>query len=186
MKILFPNKAKKIQDKFFEFSFNDKEPKPEDYKLLDSSSAMHYLASIYNWDDGTEVLDWIISNPKCDKGTVVMIFWRAEPADYTIYQNEIEADYNAEVFLLLKKIIGNFETGFYKKEQIHYDPTQDGHNIEHIENDAKWKIPEFLKKNTKGGTVLYLPDPFAVMKWWWSNYKGKQHRKRRKKRLMKK
>ncbi len=185
MKFVFPNKAKKIEDKFFEFSFDDRDPQPEDYKLLDSASSLHYLADIYNWDDGEEVLDWIISNPKCDKGTALMIFWRAEPDYYTRYQDETDADHDAEEFRFVKKIIHNFETGFYKREQIHYDPSADGHDVDYIDKNAKWEIPDLMKKSTKGGNVYYIPDPIDLIQKWWSDYKRKQHRKKRKKRLSK-
>ncbi|MGN6211121.1 DUF4274 domain-containing protein [Parafilimonas sp.] len=34
----------------------------------------HYITSIYNWDDGTEVLSWIINSSLCDSATAKMIF----------------------------------------------------------------------------------------------------------------
>lgn len=187
MNILFPKKQKKIIDAFFEFSFEGKEPKSEDFKLLNTSSSMHFLADIYNWDDGEEVLDWIISNPKCDKGTALLIFWRAEPDDYTCFSNEKEADDEKGIFLMLKKIIDNFETGFYKRERICFDPEEEGYDLDYKDEDAKWAIPDFMKKRTKGIKVIYFPDLVKLIKTWWVNYremkKRQKNRKKRRKRL---
>ena len=183
MKFLSSKKQKKIAEKFFEYSFSDKEPVESDFQLLDSAASMHFLADIYNWDDGEEVLDWIISNPKCDKGTALLIFWRAQPDDYTCYENEKEADYNSGVFLMLKKIIKNFETDFYKKEAIFCDPKNEVYDINYKDKNAKWNIPDFMKQPTKGGKVYYLTSLTELYQKWMKEYKRKRGRKRHRKKL---
>ncbi len=55
-----------------------------DFKLFGklNSTDQYYLAQHYNWDDGIEVLKWIIESRKCDKGTASLIFWASEPDWY--------------------------------------------------------------------------------------------------------
>jgi hypothetical protein len=83
------------------------------------------IARNYNWDDGAEVLSWIINNPLCDKATAAMIFWHSQPDCYTCFNNAEEADWDAEVYSLLRNIISNWEHGFYTTELISYDPRKD-------------------------------------------------------------
>lgn len=183
MKILSSKKQKKIIEKFFEFSFGGSEPKKEDYKLLNNSASMHFLAENYNWDDGEEVMDWIISNPKCDKGTALIIFWKSEPDYYTQYKNAEEAEYNSLAFLMVRKIIENFETGFYKNESIAYNPKEEVYDLDYKYENAKWEIPDFMKQPTKGGRVFYLPSLKEIYQRWLKEYKRKRGRKRHRKKL---
>ncbi len=148
-----PKRAEILDNNFFEFSFNDKTP---DKKLFDSitePAELHYIADKYNWDDGPEVLAWIINNPICDIGTAKLIFWRAQPDDYTSYSSEEES--SDGVYTLLQNIITNFEKGFYKNEKILYDPLGDdgAPDINNENPNPKWKIPDYLKTRGKGKPI---------------------------------
>ncbi len=148
-----PKRAEILDNNFFEFSFNDKTP---DKKLFDSitePAELHYIADKYNWDDGPEVLTWIINNPICDIGTAKLIFWRAQPDDYTYYSSEEES--SDGVYTLLQNIITNFEKGFYKNEKILYDPLGDdgAPDLSNENPNPKWKIPDYLKTEGKGKPI---------------------------------
>jgi len=146
-------RAELLNSNFFEFSFTDKKP---DKKLFDSitePAELHYIAEIYNWDDGPELLTWIINSPICDIGTAKLIFWRAQPDDYTYYSSEEES--SDGVFTLLQTIISNFEKGFYKSEKILYNPHEDSGapDLSNENPNPKWKIPDYLKTKGKGKPI---------------------------------
>lgn len=144
-----------LQDKFFEFSFNDKEPDQSFFETIDNSLEYHYITSIYNWDDGTEVLSWIINSSLCDSATAKMIFWRSQPSYYTRFSTKEEASFDGDVFELITKIIDNFRTGFYTNQNIAYDPTDDpsAEETDYKDPKAKWDIPEFMKERSTGVEV---------------------------------
>jgi hypothetical protein len=129
-----------------------------DFKLFEklNSTDQYYLAQNYNWDDGIEVLKWIIESKKCDKGTASLIFWASEP-DYYFKKSESEIlDYEKEVFLLLKKIVDKFNKKEFKKSNLKYDPTERERRIDWSKQNSEWDIPEELKKPTKGFSIISL------------------------------
>lgn len=75
--IITPLKEKLIIENFIEYSFDNGGdnlmPDFEVFKKLNSTD-QYFLAENYNWDDGVEVLSWIINSPICDKGTAILIF----------------------------------------------------------------------------------------------------------------
>ena len=90
--IILPYKEKFIRENFIEFSFDsDDENYLPDFKLFEklNTTDQYYLAENYNWDDGVEILKWIIESKKCDKGTASLIFWTSEP-DYYFEKSESE------------------------------------------------------------------------------------------------
>jgi hypothetical protein len=151
-------RAQLLINNFFEFSFNDREPDRKLFDLITNPLELHFIADRYNWDDGAEVLSWIINSRICDKATAKLIFWRSQPDFYTAFLNEQEADYEADTYLLLRNIIDNFEKGFYKSEGIAYDPRKDPgapSNIDYRNPKEKWTIPEYLKTPNEGIEIQY-------------------------------
>lgn len=148
-------RAKFLDENFFEFSFNEKTPDKSIFDAITEAVELHYIADKFNWDDGPEVLNWIVNSPICDKGTAKLIFWRAQPDHYTRFADPKEADHDADVYELLRDIIDNFENNFYKSERIFYDPRQDSaiSDVDYINPNTKWTIPEHLKTPSKGRTV---------------------------------
>src|SRR5204863_4528922 len=119
------------------------EPNKEFFDDISNPIEYHYIASIYNWDDGPKVLSWIINSSLCDKGTAKLIFWRSQPDYYTRFLNKEDAEWDGEVFQLVKTIIDNFQSDFYKTENIFYDPRQDpATDVDSLDSKAKWAIPE--------------------------------------------
>ena len=153
--IVLPNREEFIKDNFFELSFKNQTPNYEIFKTLNSTE-LHFLADIYNWDDGIEVLDWILDSNKCDKGTASMIFWRSSP-DYYFEkpENEIE-EHEKETFNLLKKIIQKFKDNKFRRSSLKYNPNED-FDIEYYQESIKnWKIPQEITKSTNGIKAIYL------------------------------
>lgn len=148
------NTTEFIRNNFFEQSFADRKPSFEKFKELTTAAQLHYLADIYNWDDGIEVLNWVVDSPLLDFGTAMLIFWRAEPVHYTIYSTVEDADYDGEVLSLLLKIIDRFKSGKFNSSRIKYDPIADHYDVNEILLDAKWIVPSKFKKATPGRRVI--------------------------------
>ena len=160
MYIIGTKTSKFIKDKFFEVSFRrdgDKKVNRDDFDKLKSSKELHYLASIFNWDDDKDVLEWIINSPLCDKGTVLLIFWRSQPDFYTRFGHEDEARYERETFRLVRNIVKNFQDGFYTKSRIGFNPKSEA-DVNYVDPKAKWVIPDEMKKEVKGLPVISIAD----------------------------
>jgi hypothetical protein len=152
--IILPNRVKLIEKHFFEFSFDSKEgddPIP-DFKIFKklSSAEQYYLASIYNWDDGITVLNWIIDSPKCDKGTATMIFWMAEPDYYFDYSEATIGEYDKDVFDLLQKILVKIKNKEFKRSRFGFNPKQNKYKTDWETASGIWRLPKDLTKGTLG------------------------------------
>ena len=146
-----------LEANFFEFSFKEQVPNRELFDSLTSPTELHYLAHIYNWDDGPEVLGWIINSDYCDRGTAAMVFWRSQPDFYTEYNQESEMSLQDGVLPLLQQIMQNWERGFYQRERIAYNRSEDPSAEKLYENNPrrKWRIPAYLLAPTKGKQFLF-------------------------------
>ena len=145
-----------LEENFFEFSFQEREPDRTLFNTITNPTELRYLAHIYNWDDGPEVLSWIINSEYCDRGTASMIFWRSQPDFYTEYNQESEMRLQDGVLPLLQKIMQRWEQGLYQREQIAYDHREDPAAEKDYENNPrrKWQIPMYLIEPTKGKPFL--------------------------------
>ena len=172
--IVLPNREKFIKENFFELSFKDEKPNFEKFKTLNSTE-LHFLAEIYNWDDGIELLNWIIESEKCDKGTASMIFWRSVP-DYYLEKNENDIqDYEKDIFNLINKVIQKFKSNNFNKSSIKYDPNED-FDFESYKNElTKWNLPSNLTISTKGIKPIYIGTTFKFLK----NQLNKSKKRRR-------
>jgi hypothetical protein len=43
----------------------------------------HRWTLSWNWDHGTELIEWIVSQPNCDKGTALSAYYLAQPDFFT-------------------------------------------------------------------------------------------------------
>jgi hypothetical protein len=184
--IILPFKERFIRANFIEFSFNSEDENYlPDFKLFEklNSTDQYYLAQNYNWDDGIEVLKWIVESKKCDKGTASLIFWTSEP-DYYFEKSESEiSDYEKDTFLLLKRIVEKFNTNEFKSSNLKYNPTDREKRIDWSKLNSEWFIPEELKKTTKGFSIIC----FGIIQqkvWEWQ--RKRKEAKRAEKRLRRK
>ena len=77
----------------------------------------HEVATHLSWDSAVPVLDWIVSQPRCDKATAALILWRANP----LYTMRLLAtgDWRGERSLhVVTKIVRNWKTGFYTRSEL--------------------------------------------------------------------
>lgn len=153
--IILPNRTTFIKDHFFEFSFNEDgsdeevEPDFEAFQTLNSAE-QYYLADLYNWDDGVQVLDWIVDSPRCDKGTAVMIFWKAEPDFYFDYTEETIGEWEKDVWMLLQKILKKIRSGAFARSRFAFNPAKRGYKTDWPSATGIWALPDDLKKGTRG------------------------------------
>lgn len=85
------------------------------------------ITPLLNWDNAMAVLEWIVSQPQCDKANAAAIFWGAGPAFFAerIAQGEPA---NYEGWGLIERIIRNWNNGFYTRSELAW-PDQDGQTI---------------------------------------------------------
>ena len=153
-----PERAALLAEKFFEFSFDNRQPDRAFFDAITNPAELHLIAGNYNWDDGAKVLTWIVDSPRCDKATAVMLFWHAQPSYYTRFYSQKEAEWDKDVFRLLRRIMKNVASGFYQTALIAYDPQTDpkAEGVDEIDPKAKWSIPDVLKQPLVGPLVVEL------------------------------
>jgi len=156
--MILPHRVKFIQKHFFEFSFNEDNeeeavPDFEKFKTL-SSAEQYHLAKIYNWDDGTQVLKWIVESSNCDKGTATRIFWMAEPDYYFDFTDETIDEFEKDVYDLLKIIIERFKKDNFKSSKFGFIPAKEGYKKDWDNAVGIWELPNSLKEGNKGSKPL--------------------------------
>jgi Domain of unknown function (DUF4274) len=70
-----------------------------------------------NWDSSDRVLDWIISQPRCDKANAAFVFWAAQPL-YYLRRIAAGETSNSEGFVLLDKVLRNWKTSFSTRAEL--------------------------------------------------------------------
>ncbi|MDQ8209671.1 DUF4274 domain-containing protein [Coraliomargarita sp. SDUM461003] len=119
---------------------------------------LHAFAENYNWDGGIEELEWVISNPLCDKATALMIYGLGSPSYY--YRKEEKGkefqEYEIADWAFLKSIERRISNGEFKEGKIAYDPS-DFHGIEVFKinsaNPGNKLVPEYMKVSTNGEAI---------------------------------
>ncbi|MGI9652096.1 DUF4274 domain-containing protein [Chryseobacterium sp. RLHN22] len=153
MKEITQERKQFIDDNFYEGIDENKLNKSK-FELLTSPYELQYLAEKHNWDNGIKILQWISESNICSEATALQLFWLSQPKDYQSYKltETIKGEYvgdKNDIFQLIKTILNNFENGFYKKTDIHFDPT--------IHMEAEPQVPDIMKEATNGEeTYIYL------------------------------
>lgn len=134
-----------------------------EYLKTASPEDWHQVAWSWNYDSGTEPLEWIVSQPNCSKGTALLIYWTAGPRYMYQYANREEVGkYNLDVYDLIKVIEEKYTSGFYQKDDIYFDPKNDydGRDwTKEYEDEVEQKqvIPEQMFKPTSGVKIERIP-----------------------------
>src|SRR4051812_5920498 len=56
-----------------------------DWIMSQGPDAWHKFAIGFNWDFGTDVAQWIVDQPGCDRGTALHLYYAAQPGYYAQY-----------------------------------------------------------------------------------------------------
>lgn len=78
-----------------------------------------------NWDSAEGVLEWIVSQPRCDRANAALIFWRADPAYYAkaLAAGETPRDH---FYPLVQAVLHRWKTGFYTRAELALDEADSG------------------------------------------------------------
>jgi Domain of unknown function (DUF4274) len=70
-----------------------------------------------NWDNSERVLDWIVSQPRCDKANAAFIFWGANPL-WHLPRVGTSEHWDSDGFKLIEKILKNWKAGRYARAEL--------------------------------------------------------------------
>lgn len=84
----------------------------------------HRTAVEFDWGYGCAKLHEIIRQ-QCDLGTALEIYWSGRPDFYRQYKTRDEVNQSRDVFDMLVEIERNVLSGFYRHQNIAYDPFND-------------------------------------------------------------
>jgi hypothetical protein len=98
--------------------------------LVDASpDVWHRVADGWNWDQGEEVLAWIVSQYDCDRATAALVFWRASPSFYLAHADrravEAAAPSALDAYDLITLILERWSNGLYRRAEIAFAPDAD-------------------------------------------------------------
>lgn len=111
----------------------------------------HHVASNWNWDNGFKSLQWIIRQPNCDRGTALLIYWMGGADHMLLGGREAVSDLFTDHFDFLKEIEDRYTSGFYNREQIVFDPADEGVDAKSMQSDTRGdSIPPIMFLPTKG------------------------------------
>lgn len=174
-----------IMEHFVGWSFgqpDDFQPDKRLFEQLDHPADLHYLADLYNWDDGALVLGWILDSEHCTRSTANLLFWRAAPDYYTKFDLADDSacpSYNEDGFYVIRKVLEKYRTGSFCPYQIEYDPA--GDIEERIEENPKWEYPQGVYHRIEG--VIVRPSIWIRLLaslgsfWMWLKYPKFRKRK---------
>lgn len=146
-----------IESHFFEWTVGEIDefiPDKELFLELNHPAELFYLAAIYNWDDGSLILEWILESPLCTRATASLLFWRASPDWYLKFDlDNLDScpEFGRDGFRILSKIIARYKRNDFSEYEIEFDPI---HEIESIESNTRmWEIPPGVYEKISGISV---------------------------------
>jgi len=112
----------------------------------------HRWALGLNWDYGTELFDWIVAQPNCDRGTVLNIYYEGLPDYYARYATveEARAEGDPDVVDLLMRICemwgaGAYQTYAYAPSDAAVQAIGQGEDaMRALAASVPWDVPEGL------------------------------------------
>jgi hypothetical protein len=147
-----------IETNFFQWSFR----KPDDFRpdkdlflRLSHPSELHYLASIYNWDDGALVLEWVLESDLCTRSTANLLFWRSAPDWYLRCDIDDESscpEFNRDGFKVIRRVMAKYKTGDFANYQIAFNPKDEIESVD--EQNPKWSYPSGVYDIIEGVEVV--------------------------------
>ncbi|WP_114521111.1 DUF4274 domain-containing protein [Altererythrobacter sp. ZODW24] len=126
----------------------------------------HIVAGRWNWDEGIEVLDWIISQKDCDSGTAQMVFWMGEPYFYSEDSRKEDGSFgvNEKAYQFLLKIVRLWNDGHYSN-WAYSDETNAGlligENIGDLRINDEFTVPDGMD-DRKHGAQQNVPDSHSL------------------------
>jgi len=121
----------------------------------------HRVACSWNWDAGYRVLNWIVDQSACDKGTAVQLFWLGSPDYFLQFRNRAEvqakAGWSLDNWDFLVKVLTHWNAGRYKTalfattEDIDRMAAAFGHVESHADpKSLPWVVPADMRRDVVG------------------------------------
>lgn len=148
---------------WLEEHFFERQVERDDFDQLKTSEELHRVVENYNWDEGLQVMHWVLESPLCDKGTALLMFWRADPV-YETQFSEDPKDWRSAGYQLVQKILEMWQNNQFSEGLISYDPVHDYAADTDAEGHGAWEIPADMRQPTKGEkwpdyNEMYFPAP---------------------------
>lgn len=152
------NMKEKISDEKFE-ELVDKQVL--EYIKDKNPNLWHQMAMEWNWDSSSVFLNWLVDNPKTDKATALMIYWKSAPRYWKKFldRNDVisKKEYGLADFEFVEKVENNILNDFYQECNFEFDPKNDEQNYDWTNDYADEitvrNIPEILFEKIKGQKV---------------------------------
>jgi hypothetical protein len=131
------------------------------FEKFSSPEELHCLAQYLSWETKEEMqtLQWICESNICSQATALMLFWLAQPQDFTSYKFGAKVPHDDGAFVLIQTILDRFGKGSYQHYGINYDP----HDIMAVE---EYEVDEQMKKAVIGEETWYDEDYIKKIAWY--------------------
>jgi hypothetical protein len=105
-----------------------------------------------NWDYGAELFEWIVAQPDCDRGTVLSIYYAAQPDYYACYASVEEAADagDPDVLALMVRVCrmwgqGAYSNYAYAPSEVAVEAIDQGEDaMRALATAVPWDVPESL------------------------------------------
>ncbi len=119
---------------------------------------LHAFVLNFNWDSGTEALEWVLDHQECDVATACLIFALGEPGCFywKVEKGEKLNEQESRHWGFLKAVEQRVGAGHFKQGQVAFDPrNQDGIDYFRVNpaNPGNRLVPEFMKRPRAGEKI---------------------------------
>ena len=125
----------------------------------------HQLTIEWNYDDGYDVLNWVVDAKDTDKATILALYWMLCPEYHKQYKDRDDVLKGREYLIiddydLFVKLEKNYIAGYYQEQNIEFDPANDiysdGTNWTSSDPDVKTvlEIPAIMFTKLEGKKVI--------------------------------
>jgi hypothetical protein len=127
----------------------------------------HRWAVGLNWGYGTELFEWIVAQPNCDRGTALSVYYGAQPgwyAQYATVEEALDAG-NPDVVDLMTNICemwgkGAYPTAYAPSDAAVREMAQGEDAMRALAASVPWDVPESLASAKIEGVQNVFQDSF--------------------------
>jgi hypothetical protein len=123
----------------------------------------HRVAQTWNWDAGYRILNWIVDQKACDKGTALHLFWLGSPDYFLKFRNRDDVlaksgwsvdNYDFLVRVLTHWRAGRYKTALFATEQVAETAKAYAHvESHHDAASLPWVVPDDMRRDIQGRVV---------------------------------
>lgn len=138
-----------------------------DYLKKHGPDVRQRLVQCWNFDNATEVIQWIVDQPDTDKGTALFLYWYMQPGFSKQYADraecELKASWHLSSYDLLHCLEERYLANYYIHQYYEFNPKKDGYQNGHdwtseLEpQKMKHSIPDALLMPLEG-EILDTPE----------------------------